>query len=126
MVVLRYTVHIKPAIYGVKGTSSCPGRVRLLARGCQPPAATRLRLAPPLAGGSEGGQERIEPGGAAHSWSDKEAEGVRHPCHKPPLSLSYGQMQLPCGGKTYVLRTYPVQSFMASCLISLENVEAAL
>ncbi len=29
------------------------------------------RGAGPLAGGSEGGQERIEPGGAAPSWSAK-------------------------------------------------------
>ncbi len=79
-----------------RGTSSWPGRVRLSARGCQPPAATRLRLAPPLAGGSEGGQERIEPGGAAPSWSDKEAEGVGHPGHKPPLSFPKTPMSFLC------------------------------
>ncbi len=39
-----------------------------------------VKGAGPLAGGSKGGQERIEPGSAAPSWSDKEAE--------PPLSFS--------------------------------------
>ncbi len=50
MEINTWTIYINHRIVyeGVKGTSLCPGRVR--------PAATRLRLAPPLAGGSEGGR----------------------------------------------------------------------